>query len=423
MAASNRVFSLFSFIGILLCCIPFPRHLQSWNTGTCLLMAWDGVACLVYFINSIIWSSNTNNSAPVWCDITSCFGNAVAVAIPTAVMCATRRLYLVVTRNTIDTRAKRRHAVIVDLALGFGIPVIAAILLYIPQNGRFLLYEDFGPLAIVSNTPVGIVLQTMPQLLISLVCTVYSVMIIYILREKRLRLSEILSSNSNMSTSTYVRLLIIAVIGSAVLLPLCIWLFIDPWSSVYPWPGWKETHADMSYIQKVPARVWRSDPSLLYNLEITRWEYVLCAFLFFACFGLHHEARASYQSVIRRFVPLVPHGRTFRSRDVIPANPAGAIPLVFAHGSTSEKRSFSFSTNLTKVFADINGAFSRTQNTIPSTISYRGLSLPDESSPHTEHDAGQSSFSTNPEPHTEIATPPGFVTKLERAPAFTSSVT
>jgi pheromone a factor receptor len=45
---------------------------------------------------------------------------------------------------------------------------------YIPQNGRFLLYEDFGPLAFVSNTPVGIVLQTAPQLLISLVCAVYS---------------------------------------------------------------------------------------------------------------------------------------------------------------------------------------------------------------------------------------------------------
>src|ERR1700733_7054488 len=39
------------------------------NIGTCLLMAWNGAACLMYFINSIIWNSNSNNSAPVWCDI------------------------------------------------------------------------------------------------------------------------------------------------------------------------------------------------------------------------------------------------------------------------------------------------------------------------------------------------------------------
>jgi pheromone a factor receptor len=141
-------------------------------------------------------------------------------------------------------------------------------------------------------------------------------MIIYILRKKRSRLSEILRSNSNISTSAYRRLLIIAVIGSAVLVPLCIWLFIDPWSSVYPWPGWKETHAHMSYIEQVPASVWRSDPSLVYNLEITRWEYVLCSVLFFACFGLHREARQSYQSVIRRFGPHVPRARYFVLIDI-----------------------------------------------------------------------------------------------------------
>lgn len=140
--------------------------------------------------------------------------------------------------------------------------------------------------------------------------TLSQVVIIYILRKRRLRLSEILRSNSNISTGAYLRLLVIAVIGTVVLVPLCLWLIIDPWSGVYPWPGWKATHAHPSYIEKVPASVWRSDPSLLYNLEITRWEYVLCAFLFFACFGLHREARESYQSVIRRFVPHVPRGVT-----------------------------------------------------------------------------------------------------------------
>ncbi|KAF8230924.1 fungal pheromone STE3G-protein-coupled receptor [Tricholoma matsutake] len=295
------MFSLFSFIGLLFCCIPFPRHLQSWNTGTCLQMIWLGLACLVYFINSIIWNSNTNNSAPVWCDISSYIGNAVAVAVPTAVMCMTRRLYLIITGNTINTMTQRRHAVTFDLALGIGIPVIDVILLYIPQNGRFLLYEDFGPLAIVSKTPVGIVLQIVPQLLISLVCAVYSVMIINILRKKRMRLSKILlSSNSNISASTYLRLLFIAVVGSVVLVPISLWLFIDAWRTVSPWPGWKETHADMSYIKKVPGSIWRSDP---YKLEIIRWEYVLGAFVFFACFGLHREARVSYQSAARRLVP------------------------------------------------------------------------------------------------------------------------
>jgi pheromone a factor receptor len=118
-------------------------------------------------------------------------------------------------------------------------------------------------------------------------------------------LNEILLDQSNINASSYLRLLVVAIIGSVVLVPLCLWLFIDPWSSAVPWPGWKETHSNMSYIEQVPASIWRSNISLEYNLEITRWEYVLCAFLFFACFGVHREARASYGSVMRRFAPYV----------------------------------------------------------------------------------------------------------------------
>ena len=137
-------------------------------------------------------------------------------------------------------------------------------------------------------------------------------MTIWKLHKKRLGIRELLHSNSNITTSSYLRLLIIAVIGSVVLVPLCLWLFISPWSSVEPWQGWKKTHADMSYVQEIPASVWRSNASILYGIEITRWEYVICAFLFFACFGLHREARESYRSAMRHlatFLPCLPATR------------------------------------------------------------------------------------------------------------------
>lgn len=41
----------------------------AWNTGTCLFMAWTGLACLNSFVNSIVWNGNVINWAPVWCDI------------------------------------------------------------------------------------------------------------------------------------------------------------------------------------------------------------------------------------------------------------------------------------------------------------------------------------------------------------------
>jgi hypothetical protein len=45
---------------------------------------------------------------------------------------------------------------------------------YIPQDGRFLIYEDFGCSAFVSHTSVGVVLAVGPRVLIFFACAVYS---------------------------------------------------------------------------------------------------------------------------------------------------------------------------------------------------------------------------------------------------------
>jgi hypothetical protein len=126
MTTPNKIFSALSFIGFVLCCIPLRRHMQgnelvygvsnlrsscvsAWNIGTCLNMAWTGLACLTYFINSVMWNDNLNNLAPVWCDIcefpisvgsggltlvsASRFGLAFVIAVPVAILCTNRRLY------------------------------------------------------------------------------------------------------------------------------------------------------------------------------------------------------------------------------------------------------------------------------------------------------------------------------------------
>ena len=45
----------------------------AWNVGTHLFLAWVGLDCLFFGINSIIWNHNTINWAPVWCDISQFF--------------------------------------------------------------------------------------------------------------------------------------------------------------------------------------------------------------------------------------------------------------------------------------------------------------------------------------------------------------
>ena len=104
------LFPVFAFLGFFLVLVPLPWHLQAWNAGTCMYIAWSALACLVQFVNSVVWRSNALDVAPVWCDIgmshnfyyacsnsRDCLATKLmigaSVGIPSAGLCISRRLY------------------------------------------------------------------------------------------------------------------------------------------------------------------------------------------------------------------------------------------------------------------------------------------------------------------------------------------
>lgn len=121
-------------------------------------MVWTAIGCLNLGVNAIVWNADAIDRAPIWCDICeSSFSVqrviithrhtashiivAVAVAIPASSLCINRRLYKIacvrsvriskaeVRRSyvAVTLRAyhviQKRRAVLVDLAIGLGIPV------------------------------------------------------------------------------------------------------------------------------------------------------------------------------------------------------------------------------------------------------------------------------------------------------------
>ena len=60
---------VFAFLGFIVALIPLPWHLQAWNAGTCVYMIWASFACLIQFVNAIVWRDTALDYAPVWCDI------------------------------------------------------------------------------------------------------------------------------------------------------------------------------------------------------------------------------------------------------------------------------------------------------------------------------------------------------------------
>lgn len=58
-------------IAFFLCLAPLLTGLmrRSWNVGVIMYALWVAVESLTTAVNTIVWSDNVKNVAPVWCDI------------------------------------------------------------------------------------------------------------------------------------------------------------------------------------------------------------------------------------------------------------------------------------------------------------------------------------------------------------------
>jgi pheromone a factor receptor len=153
------------FLSLASCCVLFPFtgtfkvsynvrmvqvqsariHGLAWNTGTCMFMVWTALGCLTSCINSIVWNKNVINRAPVYCDIgktlMGCSSKrsltdstvtriqaGLNVAMPACSLCINRRLYKIASSNPVmATREEKRRAVVVDLLICLGIPILGMV--------------------------------------------------------------------------------------------------------------------------------------------------------------------------------------------------------------------------------------------------------------------------------------------------------
>ena len=63
---------IMNFLAALLVCLPTLSsaiHSGSWNVAVLSFAFWTTLSCIIMGINSIIWSDNVRDVAPVWCDI------------------------------------------------------------------------------------------------------------------------------------------------------------------------------------------------------------------------------------------------------------------------------------------------------------------------------------------------------------------
>ncbi|KAL1753933.1 mating pheromone receptor Bbr2 [Schizophyllum commune] len=299
--ATFPLFPIASFLAFVLSLVPLTWHVQAWNSGTCAYMLWTATACLMSFVNSIVWKGNAIDVAPVWCDISSKLLLGASIGIPASGLCISRRLYKISSVRTVSiTRKDKIRAIMVDLSIAVGIPVVIMILHVVVQPHRYDILEDVGCYAALYNTLPAYFLVLMWPLVLGTISFVFSALCLRAFYIRRLQFAQILAHNTSLNTSRYMRLMSLAILDMSCTIPLCaVSIYLGNYGvQLAPWISWDDTHYNFGRVGQIPALVWRTDRMYEISVEMTRWLPVACGFLFFGLFGFADEAMRHYKQVL-----------------------------------------------------------------------------------------------------------------------------
>lgn len=299
MADSYPLFSIFAFCGFVAGLVPFAWHLQAWNAATCAYMLWTSLSSLIYFVDSIVWHHSINDPSPVWCDISTKFLIGAAIGVPASSLCINRRLFKIASGTAVRVSPEqKRRAVIIDLSIAVGIPVLVMVLHYIVQGHRYNIIEDIGCTPTVFNTAAAYPLVYMWPPLLGCIAFVFAFLTLRAFWKRRVQFNELLSSTNSMTVNRYFRLMLLACLEMMLTIPLSAYgIYINTYGlSLAPWVSWSDTHYNFSHVEIAPAVLWRTSKMFTVQVELDRWIYPCSALLFFALFGFAQEARRHYRA-------------------------------------------------------------------------------------------------------------------------------
>ncbi|KAG8754733.1 a-factor receptor [Ceratobasidium sp. 428] len=295
----DLAFPVLCALGLVLCAVPLPWHWEARNTGTLLYLGWTITGCLVFMTNSIVWAGNTEDVAPVWCDISSRIIIGLSVGLPATSLCVQRRLHRVATYDKASGFPDSwKREMLIDILIAIGLPAIVMVLYHVIQNSRYIIVEDIGCYPSIHSSLVKVPMVMMWPIIIAFVSFVYAGSTIRAFFKMRRQFSKILSdSNDNLSMSRYFRLMALAGTDIAFSLPLSLYALVHGLQAEppRPWVSWSDTHQYIHEVWTINREMILAVPGYQSALDVNRWAVPGCAFLFFAFFGLSSEAMKQYK--------------------------------------------------------------------------------------------------------------------------------
>ncbi|KAJ7827735.1 pheromone A receptor-domain-containing protein, partial [Mycena leptocephala] len=221
---------------------------------------------------------------------------SIAMAIPVASLCINRRLYKIASCSSVSvSKAEKRRAVLVDLTIGLGIPLIQMSL----RAFSLLFTLNIGSYNVVPAYPFSYLCPN----IFNLIYACYAVLTLREFLYCSAQFALLLSSSawsSALSMSRYFRLMsltTIELVHSTSISAYGLYLSITH-DQIRPRVSWANTHFDFGTIDVFPMLFWRADAATVMALELSGWAVVFCVFVFFAFFGFAAEVRKHYRLVL-----------------------------------------------------------------------------------------------------------------------------
>ena len=149
--------------------------------------------------------------------------------------------------------------------------------------------------------------------------------------KRRVQFAELISTNSSLSISRYIRLMLLALFNMSLTVPLSVFSIYLNSHNIHlaPYISWEDVHYDFARVEFVPTVIWRSIPAFNTSVELTRWLFPVSAFLFFALFGFASEAQKQYRSIFRSCQKALGRKSASRKATKIPYLPRSVFILSF----------------------------------------------------------------------------------------------
>ncbi|KLO06012.1 STE3-domain-containing protein [Schizopora paradoxa] len=290
-----------NFLGFILALLPLFSQIRKLSIAIWGYALWVAVGDITTFVNTIIWHDNEVVVVPVWCDIVTKLQLGASIGIRSCALVLCIRLFRI-TRlrpSSLETTKRERNtALAFELILIIALPVLVMALDIIIQPVRFEILQEEG-CAYVEYSYVGYIIYYAPGFILSLISALLAPWTLRTFFRHRKEMGEYLSSNQDITTNKYKRLMAIALLDTIFNLPVLIIILV---ASIASGKNSPLNSPYLSTILQTSASSWSTSGWTVFDVKWDEWLYVLHAVIFFSVFGTTPEVRHYYRLALW-FVP------------------------------------------------------------------------------------------------------------------------